>query len=108
MHPTKLAKLKKAGFSAGSAQDFLGLSDEELALIDMKIRLVERLKQTRLSANITQQQLAKLISSSQSRIAKIEAGDPDVSLDLICRALFALGVTARGLGRMIASGKRAA
>jgi transcriptional regulator with XRE-family HTH domain len=56
---------------------------------------------------LTQQQVAKLIDSSQSRIAKMEAAGSDVSLDLICKALFVLGVSRREIGRRIAS-KRAA
>jgi transcriptional regulator with XRE-family HTH domain len=40
---------------------------------------------------MTQQQLATRLKSSQSRVAKIEAGARDVSLDLMFRGLFAVG-----------------
>jgi hypothetical protein len=39
----------------------------------------------------TQIQMAKLISSSQSRVAKLEKAESSVSIDLILRSLFALG-----------------
>jgi hypothetical protein len=104
---SKIIKLHQAGFRVGTVQQFLNLSDGEMALIELKIRLIDRLKAVRLSAGVSQQRLAKLIASSQSRIAKMGAGSPDVSLDLICRALFALGVSRQDVGRAIAS-KRAA
>jgi len=107
MNQAKRRKLQKAGFKLGSVQDFLGLSNEEMALIDLKVHLVEILKSARKSNRVTQQGLARLIASSQSRVAKMEAGAPDISLDLICRALFSLGISRQALGRMIAS-KRAA
>jgi transcriptional regulator with XRE-family HTH domain len=88
-------------------QEFLGLSDGEMALIDLKISLIEKLKQTRRENGVTQQQLARRIGSSQSRVAMLEQGRPDVTLDLICRALFALGVSRKGLGSAIISGKAA-
>ena len=107
MNQAKRKKLEKAGFRVGSVQEFLGLSDEEMALIDLKIHLIEMLKLARKSQRLTQQDLARLIASSQSRVAKMEAGAPDISLDLICKALFSLGVSRQALGKMISS-KRAA
>jgi DNA-binding XRE family transcriptional regulator len=107
MKQSKRNKLERAGFKVGSVQDFLGLSDEEMALIELKVRLVGMLKTVRTQAGITQHALAKLIGSSQSRMAKMEAGGSDVSLDLICKALFALRVSRRAIGKIIAS-KRAA
>jgi len=107
MNTTKRTKLKKLGYRVTNTQDFLGLSDEEMALIDLKIALIEKLKKTRLLRGITQQQLARLIHSSQSRVAMLERGRPDVSLDLICRALFALGVSRTEIGRTITSSKAA-
>ncbi|HUO07696.1 MAG TPA: helix-turn-helix transcriptional regulator [Phycisphaerae bacterium] len=103
MKPTKRKKLEAAGFKVGTVQEFLGLSDEEMALIDLKVRLVGMLKTVREARGITQHQLAKLMSSSQSRVAKLEGAAAEASLDLICRALFALGVNNRDLGKMIAS-----
>jgi DNA-binding XRE family transcriptional regulator len=103
MKPSRRKKLEKLGFKFGTVQEFLQLSDEDMALIDLKIRLIEMLKDARKTAGMTQHQVAKLIGSSQSRIAKVESGDPDVSLDLICKALFALGISRRSLGRKIAT-----
>jgi transcriptional regulator with XRE-family HTH domain len=67
----------------------------------MKLALSEKLKERRLRKNLTQAQLAKVIESSQSRIAKMEAGDPTVSIDLLVKSLLALGVSKKELGRTI-------
>lgn len=107
MKQPKRDKLTKLGYRVTDAQKFLGLTDEEMALIDLKLSLIGKLKETRAARNLTQQQLAKLIGSSQSRIAMLERGRPDVSLDLICRALFALGLTRRDLGKAITAARAA-
>lgn len=107
MKQTKWEKLRKLGYRVTNTQEFLGLSDEEIALIDLKISLIEKLKNARRLKGVTQQRLARLIGSSQSRVAMLERGRPDVSLDLICRALFALGVSRSALGRAISSGRAA-
>jgi len=107
MHPSKTKKLEQLGFRIGHTKDFLQLSEEDAALIDLKITLFQMLRESRQHAGVTQQQLAKAIGSSQSRVAKMESGDPTVTLDLLCKALFALGVSRRSLGKMIAS-RRAA
>jgi DNA-binding XRE family transcriptional regulator len=107
MNSTKKKRIEAAGFKVGDIKEFLGLSDDEVALIDLKVRLVRMLRSTRDRAGVTQGELARRIGSSQSRLAKLEAASPDVSLDLICRALLALGVTRQGIGKAIA-GTRAA
>src|SRR5665213_3805442 len=107
MIANKKRKLESAGFKVGGVQEFLGLSDDEMALIDLKVRLIRMLRPAREATGITQGELATRIGSSQSRVAKMEAASPDVSLDLICKALLALGVTRQGIGKAIA-GTRAA
>ena len=93
MHEDKKKRLKRAGWRVGSTDDFLELSPEESALLDLKAQLGKRLREWRTTVPVTQAKLAKSIGSSQSRVAKMEAGDPSVSLDLLVRALIALGAT---------------
>jgi len=106
MKKAKIERLKSAGWKVGSAKEFLGLSDEEMVLIEMKLALARNLKRRRLAHRWTQYQLAKHLGSSQSRVAKMEAADATVSLDLLVRSLAALGATRQELGRMI--GRKAA
>jgi DNA-binding XRE family transcriptional regulator len=97
----------KVGYKVTDTQGFLGLSDEEMAVIDLKISLIQKLRDLRKASGVTQKQLAKLMKSSQSRIAMLESGASDASLELICRALFTLGFTPKELGKAVSSVKAA-
>ena len=101
MHKAKKDRLAKKGWKIGSADELLGLSREESAYIELKLNLSEKLRRKRIRKKLTQGDLAQLISSSQSRVAKMEAGDPSVSVDLLIRSLLALGVSRKELGRAL-------
>jgi hypothetical protein len=94
-------KLQENGWKLGTADEFLGLSAEESAFLELKILLSDTLKAKRLSKNLTQEQFALLINSSQSRVAKMEAADPTVSLDLLLKSLLVLGLSKRELGQSL-------
>lgn len=102
MDRKKIERLRKAGWKIGSASDFLGLTTEEEVLIEMRLALARGLKEHRMHRGWTQAHLARISNSSQSRIAKIEAGDTSVSLDLILRCLVAAGVSRKEIGDLIA------
>jgi DNA-binding XRE family transcriptional regulator len=101
MQQSKRKVLAKKGWKTGSAKEFLELSDEELAVIELKIALGNAVKQRRQKQRLTQTAFAKLISSSQSRVAKMEAGDPSVSLDLLVKSMLSLGATRRDVAKAI-------
>jgi DNA-binding XRE family transcriptional regulator len=103
MDKKKKELLKIKGWKVGSTEEFLDLSEEELAYIELKISLSRLTKEIRAKRQLTQQQTADLISSSQSRVAKIEAGDPSVSVDLQIRSLLALGASKEDLAEAIIS-----
>jgi hypothetical protein len=44
MKRSKIDRLEKAGFKVGTVQEFLGLSNREIALIELKVRVIEMLK----------------------------------------------------------------
>ena len=109
MKKVKRARLAEAaGWKVGTVRQFLGLSDEEVAFVDLKLALARSLRSRRERKGLTQNQLAELIESSQSRVAKMEAGDRTVSLDLLVRSLLAMGTTKRELARIIYAPRRAA
>lgn len=107
MEKRKRQRLESAGWAVGSAEEFLKLSEAESALIDLKLLLSRLHRERRKSVGVSQQALAKRIHSSQSRVAKMEAGDPSVSMDLLVRSLLVLGTPARKLARTIETGRRA-
>jgi DNA-binding XRE family transcriptional regulator len=99
----KRRKLEALGWKVGSTADFLSLTAEEEALVELKLRLATWLRTARAEHRWTQAEFARRIGSSQSRVARMEAGDPSVSLDLMFRSAFAAGATQRDLGRYIAA-----
>ena len=103
MRKAKKERLEKKGWKVGTVQDFLGLSDEEAAYVELRLRLATTLRARRQRKRLSQSELAKRIGSSQSRVAKMEAGDPSVSLDLLIRSLLALGASSRELARAISA-----
>jgi ribosome-binding protein aMBF1 (putative translation factor) len=99
MKSARRRRLHAAGWKTGDAKDFLGMSDEEALLVELKLALVSAVKRSRQRHGMSQMDLAQRMRSSQSRVAKIEAGDATVSLDLIVRALLATGASRQDLRR---------
>jgi len=101
MKSEKRKKLEAAGWQIGTADQFLGLSRQEVELVELKLALARGLRLRRQARRLTQGRLAKLIGSSQSRVAKMEAADSTVTLDLLLRSLLATGATRRELAKII-------
>ena len=106
MKATKRERLRQAGFEIGDAADFLGLDEEEQALVAMKLGLVDGVRALRSERGLTQAELARRLGSSQSRVAKLEAGDRSVSLELLMRALLRLGASRSQIAAMIGARRR--
>lgn len=102
MDRAKWKRLQEKGWKQGTVGDFLDLSPEEEAYIELKLQLSEAVRSFRRDRGLTQVQLAQRLGSSQSRVAKIEAADPSVSLDLLTRSLLALGASKKDIARAVA------
>lgn len=103
MIESKRKRLESRGWKVGNAREFLKLTDEEEAYLELRLKLADALKRQRMRRNLTQADLAKTMKSSQSRVAKMEAGDASVSLDLLVRSLLAIGTSNKELAKVIAS-----
>ena len=103
MLKTKQKRLENAGWVLGDAQDFLQLSDAEAEYVEIKTALASQLAKRRKSLSLTQTQMAKQLKSSQSRVAKMEAADASVSLDLMIRSLLTLGFKRTDLAMLVQS-----
>ncbi len=101
MNTEKRKKLEAKGWKITSVADFLELSPNEEKIIELRLALSDALKKQRLAANLTQESFAKMLGTSQSRIAKMEAGDKSVTLDLLIRSIFKTGVNIRELSELI-------
>lgn len=101
MNTVKRKHLKAAGWRLGNAADFLDMTQEEKTFVEFKLHLAAALEELRHAKGLTQQALAARLKSSQSRVAFMEKGDPSVSIDLIVRGLFALGMTRKELAKAV-------
>jgi len=93
------------GRKAGETVDPFDLPAKELTYLELKLAFGRSLRESRRQRKLTQVEFARMVSTSQSRVAKMEAGDPSVSLDLLIRCLLALGATTRDLARMVSFSK---
>jgi DNA-binding XRE family transcriptional regulator len=108
MKQDKRRRLERAGWAVGDATEFLGLNAEENRFIAMKLALAAGVRSLRERRGITQAGLAKQLGSSQSRVAKMEAGDASVSLDLMVRSLLGIGAKPADIAKLILGARRAA
>ena len=102
MDKRKKKALESKGYKVGTVEAFLGLSPEESEYIELKMALSDALAKRSKKSNLTQAQLAKLLKSSQSRVAKMEKGDPTVSVDLLVKSLLAMGANKKSIAKAIA------
>jgi DNA-binding XRE family transcriptional regulator len=101
MKTDKKRRLEAAGWRISDTREFLDLTPEEAEFVEIKLALSRRLRLLREEQNWTQAEFARRVGSSQSRVAKMEAGDPTVSIDLLVRSLLAAGANRRELGRIL-------
>jgi len=101
MDKNKQERLKKKGWKIGTVKDFLELTSEEEAYVELRYILSQKMKEYRKEKGWTQQQLAEKMGSSQSRVAKMEATADSVSVDLQIRSLLALGASLSLVGKWI-------
>src|SRR5580765_1744810 len=106
MRRGKKAKLEAAGWAVGTVKEFLGLSVADAVLIEVKLALSRSLRDRRKKHGLSQVQLAERLQSSQSRVAKMEAGDPSVSMDLLVSSLLLLGASSADLANAIRGRKK--
>ena len=102
MDKAKQERLEQAGWRSGDAADFLDLSEQEQAFVELKLALADYLRQLRVTHAWTQAEVARKLHSSQSRVAKMEAADASVSIDLLVKSLLILGASRSEVGNVIA------
>ena len=103
MDKRKRSRLEKRGWKVGTVGEFLNLTPEEAAIVEVRLALSQGVRELRQRKKVSQVELAAMMGSSQSRVAKVELGDPAVSVDLMVRSLAVLGASREDVGKMIAS-----
>ena len=108
MDKRKRAKPRATGWTVGTPREFLGLSDEDAAYVEFKLALSKTLQALRAAQELSQVDVAKRLQSSQSRVAKMEASDPSVSVDLLVKSLFRLGAQPGDIAKALRPRRKAA
>jgi ribosome-binding protein aMBF1 (putative translation factor) len=103
MNTARKRRLQNAGFKVGTAAELLQLTPAEDALVTLRVALAREVRRRRLALDLSQAEFAQRLGSSQSRIAKLEAAEANVSLDLLLRALLAIGAKLPEVGKVIAA-----
>jgi predicted XRE-type DNA-binding protein len=101
MDTIKRQKIEAAGGRVVTVAEFLELTPEEEAIVEIRLALSKSVKKMRQQEQLSQQKLAENINSSQSRVAKMEAADRSVSIDLLIKSLLALGATREDIATAI-------
>lgn len=96
----KKARIEAIGGRVTTVEEWLDLTSEEVAIIDMKIRLGEELKARRKKKRLSQERAAEILKTSQGRVSKLEKGQ--ATLDQLARSVLALGGSTKEVGRAIA------
>jgi transcriptional regulator with XRE-family HTH domain len=102
MDKTKCSRLEAAGWHVGDAADLLELTAEEATFVEIKLALADYLRDIRAWHGWTQTHVARVLGSSQSRVAKLEAADASVSVDLLVKSLLTLGASRKKVGQVLA------
>ena len=101
MEFTKRQKLEAAGWKVCTVAELLELTPEEEAIVEIRVALSKSLKRMRQQEQLSQQKLAEKTNSSQSRVARMEAADRSVSIDLLIKSLLSLGATREDIAAAI-------
>ena len=101
MNSLKKARLQRKGWTVGDAAEFLKLNLQEAQFVELKLALAAGVRQLREQHGMTQAALAGQLGSSQSRVAKMEAADRSVTVDLMMRSLLAIGATPGEIAKLI-------
>jgi predicted XRE-type DNA-binding protein len=101
MTTSKKARLERSGWAVGDTARFLKLSAQEARFVELKLALAAGVRQLREQRGMTQAALAVQLGSSQSRVAKMEAADRSVTVDLMMRSLLAIGATPGEIAKLI-------
>ena len=101
MENAKRRRLERAGWRVRGAADFLDLTPEDAALMEIRAGLSRALKHRR-QARMTQAELAARLGLSQPRVARAERSARSISIDLLIRALLATGAGPKEIARAIA------
>ena len=101
MKATKKKALESAGYNMTNAAEWLGLSPQEDAIVNMRVNFAMEIERICKEQGITQKALAEKIGTRQSGVARMLNNPSKVTLDHLIRTLLALGTPSKRIASLI-------
>ncbi|SRR5258708_11589785 len=98
--------LESRGWKIGNAREFLKLTDQEEAYVELRLKLADALKRQRMRRNLTQAD-----HGEDHEVQPVACGENGIgrcfrlSLNLLVRSLLAIGTSNKELAKVIAGSK---
>ena len=99
----EVRELPKGCGAGGKLEDLVARAEEEAAYSEIRRALATGVRDTRRCRQISQQEVADMIGSSQPRVSMMEAADASVSVKLMIRTLLRLGARRRDLAHILSA-----
>lgn len=100
MDAERKKKLEAAGWKFGDYADFLGMTPEEKAIVEIRLAATREMERLRAENPISQEELARRMGTKQPNVSKLFKNPGNATLDTLFRALLALGSTPKKIAAL--------
>lgn len=100
MDAERKKKLEAAGWKFGDYADFLGMTPEEKAVVEIRLAATREMERLRAENPISQEELARRMGTKQPNVSKLFKNPGKATLDTLFRALLALGSTPKKIASL--------
>ena len=101
MDTKKRKRLEAAGYQITDSAEWLGLTPQEQAIVNMRVNFALEIERVRKASNITQQELADKIGTRQSGVARMLNNPTTATIDSLIKTLLALGASPKRIAALI-------
>ena len=101
MDTKKRKQLEAAGYQITDSADWLGLTPQEQAIVNMRVNFALEIERVRKASNITQRELADKIGTRQSGVARMLNNPTTATIDSLIKTLLALGASPKRIAALI-------
>lgn len=101
MDAKKRKQIAAAGYQVTDSADWLGLTPQEQAIVNMRVNLALEIERVRKASHITQQALAEKIGTRQSGVARMLKNPTTATIDSLIKTLLLLGTSPKRIAALI-------
>ena len=100
MNTQKLKKIEKAGYEVTDSTKWLGLSEPEQEIVNIRVKLALEVERCRKEQNLTQNALAKRVGTQQPGVARMIRSPETATIDSLIKTLLVLGASSRKIASL--------